>query len=176
MNENKGLKGSVNARTRTVSWQDPFILANLVGPESGIDLLRRMIKGDLPPPPIAELLGFRLVKAEPGEAVFEFEPAEYHYNPIGVVHGGVAGTLLDSAMGCSVHTTLPAGMGYTTLEFKVNLVRAITMNTGTMCVEGRLVHGGKRAATAEGRVIDRDGKLYAHGTTTCMIFPLNAKG
>lgn len=176
MNENKGLDGAAGGRTRIVTWQDPFILANLVGPESGIDLLRRMIKGELPPPPIAELLGFRLVEVDAGAAVFEFEPAEYHYNPIGVVHGGVAGTLLDSAMGCSVHTTLPAGIGYTTLEFKVNLVRAITMNTGTIRVEGRVVHGGKRAATAEGRVIDRDGKLYAHGTTTCMMFPLGAKG
>jgi uncharacterized protein (TIGR00369 family) len=158
-------------RARTVSWQDPMILARFAGTSSGIELLQRMVRGDLPSPPIAELLGFRLVEAEPGKAVFEFEPAEYHYNPIGVVHGGVAGTLLDSAMGCSVHTTLPPQTGYTTLEFKVNLVRPITMTTGTMRAEGRIVHGGKRAATAEGRLVDREGKLYAHGTTTCMIFP-----
>lgn len=158
-------------RTRTVAWHDPMILARLGGTLSGIELLQRMVRGDLPSPPIADLMGFRLIEVEPGKAVFAFEPAEYHYNPIGVVHGGVAGTLLDSAMGCSVHTTLPAQTGYTTLEFKVNLVRPITMTTGTMRAEGRVVHGGKRAATAEGRLIDRDGKLYAHGTTTCMIFP-----
>jgi len=160
------------SRTRTVTWQDPMILARLGGAASGIDLLQRMIRGELPPPPIAELLGFRLVQVEPGFARFEIEPAEYHYNPIGVVHGGVAGTLLDSAMGCSVHTTLPPKTAYTTLEFKVNLVRAVTKDTGLLTCEGRVVHGGKRAATAEGRLTDRDGKLYAHGSTTCMIFPI----
>jgi len=175
MSENKHLDAVADARTRTVSWQDPFITARLLGPETGLGLLRRMIAGELPSPPIAQLLGFRLAEVEHGRAVFEFEPAEYHYNPIGVVHGGVAGILLDSAMGCSVHSTLAAGMGYTTLEFKVNLVRAITMNTGTMRIEGTLVYGGKRAATAEGRVTDRNGKVYAHGSTTCMIFPMNAK-
>jgi uncharacterized protein (TIGR00369 family) len=175
MSENKRLEANVEARTRTVTWDDPFITARLVGPETGLELLTRMIAGELPSPPIAKLLNFRLAEVEPGRAVFEFEPAEYHYNPIGVVHGGVAGVLLDSAMGCSVHSTLPAGMGYTTLEFKVNLVRAITMNTGTMRVEGHVVHGGKRAATAEGRIIDRAGKIYAHGSTTCMIFALNTK-
>ena len=169
MLQNQGSGGS--ARSRTVTWQDPFVLANLAGKASGIDLLQRMVRGEVPLPPIAELLGFRLIEVEPGKAVFEFEPAEFHYNPIGVVHGGVAATLLDSAMGCSVHSTLPPTGGYTTLEFKINLVRAVTMNTGTMRAEGRIVHGGKRAATAEGRLIDRDGKHYAHGTTTCMIFP-----
>jgi uncharacterized protein (TIGR00369 family) len=174
-NENRRLDAEAGARTRTVSWQDPFITARLVGPETGLGLLSRMIAGELPPPPIAQLLGFRLIEVEFGRAVFEFEPAEYHYNPIGVVHGGVAGILLDSAMGCSVHSTLAAGMGYTTLEFKVNLVRAVTMNTGTIRIEGKLVYGGKRAATAEGRMIDRDGKIYAHGSTTCMIFPMTTK-
>ena len=175
MQENMPQREKDGGRSRTVTWQDPFILANLGGKASGLELLQRMVRGELPPPPIAELLGFRLVEVASGKAVFEFEPAEYHYNPIGVVHGGVAGTLLDSAMGCSVHATLPPKTAYTTLEFKINLVRAITMNTGTMRAEGRVVHGGKRAATAEGRVIDRDGKLYAHGTTTCMIFPLAAE-
>ena len=172
MQENRPQSGADGTRNRIVTWQDPFIVANLVGTASGLELLQRMIRGELPQPPIAHLLGFRLAEVGQGTAVFEFEPAEYHYNPIGVVHGGVAGTLLDSAMGCSVHTTLPANAGYTTLEFKVNLVRAITMKTGTMRAEGRIVHGGKRAATAEGRLIDSSGKLYAHGTTTCMIFPL----
>jgi uncharacterized protein (TIGR00369 family) len=162
-------------RTRTVSWQDPFVIAKAAGTEAGLVLLRRLIAGEIPQPPIAELLGFRLVQVEPGFAVFEIEPAEYHYNPIGVVHGGVAGTLLDSCMGCAVHSTLPAGVGYTTLEFKVNLVRAVTMNTGLMRAEGRIVHAGARMATAEGKLVDAAGKIYAHGTTTCMIFPMNGE-
>jgi uncharacterized protein (TIGR00369 family) len=175
MAENAPTSVQTADRLRTVTWHDPMILARLAGTSGGLELLQRMAKGDLPSPPVAELLGFRLIEVERGKAVFEFEPAEYHYNPIGVVHGGVAGTLLDSAMGCSVHTTLPPQTAYTTLEFKINLVRPITMTTGMMRVEGRVVHGGKRAATAEGRVIDRDGKLFAHGTTTCMIFPLAAE-
>jgi uncharacterized protein (TIGR00369 family) len=165
--------GAAEGRTRTVIWRDPLILAKEAGTAAGLVLLRRLIAGELPQPPIAELLGFRLAQVEHGFAVFEIEPAEYHYNPIGVVHGGVAGTLLDSCMGCAVHSTLPAGVGYTTLEFKVNLVRAVTMNTGPMRAEGRIVHGGARMATAEGKLIDAAGKIYAHGTTTCMIFPLN---
>lgn len=167
---------SGSGRTRTVAWQDPMIVARLGGTAGGMELLGRMVRGELPPPPIAELLGFRLAHVEPGLARFEIEPAEYHYNPIGVVHGGLAGILLDSAMGCSVHTTLPAGIGYTTLEFKVNLVRAVTMKTGLLTCEGRVVHAGKRAATAEGRLFDGEGKLYAHGSTTCMIFPLGTAG
>ena len=167
---------SGSGRTRTVAWQDPMIVARLGGTAGGMELLGRMVRGELPPPPIAELLGFRLAHVEPGLARFEIEPAEYHYNPIGVVHGGLAGILLDSAMGCSVHTTLPAGIGYTTLEFKVNLVRAVTMKTGLLTCEGRVVHAGKRAATAEGRLVDGEGKLYAHGSTTCMIFPLGTAG
>lgn len=167
---------SGSGRTRTVAWQDPMIVARLGGTAGGMELLGRMVRGELPPPPIAELLGFRLAHVEPGLARFEIEPAEYHYNPIGVVHGGLAGILLDSAMGCSVHTTLPAGIGYTTLEFKVNLVRAVTMKTGLLTCEGRVVHAGKRAATAEGRLVDGEGKLYAHGSTTCIIFPLGTAG
>lgn len=163
------------SRIRTVAWRDPSISAKQAGGVSGIEFLRRIVSGEIPGPPIAELLGFRLAQVEPGFAVFEFEPAEYHYNPIGVVHGGVAGTLLDSAMGCSVQSTLPANTIYTTLEFKVNLVRSITMNTGPMRAEGRVVHAGKRAGTAEGRLIDRDGKIYAHASTTCMIMPLGER-
>jgi uncharacterized protein (TIGR00369 family) len=160
------------ARTRTVRWRDPLISAREAGGTSGIEFLRRIVRGEIPGPPIAELLGFRLAQVEPGFAVFEFEPGEHLYNPIGVVHGGVAGTLLDSAMGCSIQSTLPAKTIYTTLEFKINLVRAVTMHTGPMRAEGRVVHAGKRAGTAEGRLIDRDGKVYAHGSTTCMIMPV----
>ncbi|MBA3348171.1 MAG: PaaI family thioesterase [Actinobacteria bacterium] len=136
---------------------------------SGIDYVRAIFAGELPPPPIATLMGFRGVEAEPGRAVFEILPGEEHYNPIGSVHGGVALTLLDSAMGCAVHTLLDAGVGYTTLEVKANFVRPITAATGLVRCEGVVLHGGSRVATAEGRVTDSAGKLLAHGTTTCLI-------
>lgn len=115
-------------------------------------------------------MNFGIVELSEGYAVFDVEPAEYHYNPIGVIHGGLAATLLDSAMGCAVHSTLPAGVGYTTLEVKVNFVRAMTAETGRVRCEAKLIHLGGRTATAEGRIVDESGKLYAHGTTTCLIF------
>jgi uncharacterized protein (TIGR00369 family) len=155
--------------TLSVSWQDPKALAESGRATSGIEFLRAMIEGKLPPPPIAQLMGFRLVEVDNGLAIFECTPGEQHYNPIGVVHGGLAMTLLDSCMGCSVHTVMPAGSGYTTLEAKVNLVRAITSTTGTLRAIGKLIHSGKSIATAEGRIVDGAGKLYAHGTTTCLI-------
>ena len=136
---------------------------------SGIEFLRAIRDGKLPHPPICRLLGYQLVEVEPGHAVFEIRAAEQHYNPIGVVHGGIAMTLLDSAMGCAVHTTLPVGTGYATLEVKVNLVRAITGASGLMRCIGKVVYAGKRIATAEARLEDASGKLYAHGTSTCMI-------
>ncbi len=137
---------------------------------AGIDYVRAIFAGELPPPPIAELMGFRGVEAEPGRAVFEILPGEQHYNPIGSVHGGVALTLLDSAMGCAVHTLLEAGVGYTTLEVKANFVRPITAGTGLVRCEGTILHAGSRVATAEGRVTDGAGRLLAHGTTTCLVF------
>jgi uncharacterized protein (TIGR00369 family) len=156
-------------RGLTVSWSDPQALAEAGRSMSGIDFLRAIRDGRLPSPPIAELLGFRLVEVEPGHAVFEALPGEQHYNPIGVVHGGLAMTLLDSAMGCSIHTHMPAGGGYTTLEAKTNLTRPITSQTGKLRAIGKLLHLGSRVATAEGRLVDASGKLYAHATTTCMV-------
>ena len=157
------------ARTVTVEWSDPAALAAAGRSMQGIEFLRAIRDGRLPPPPIAQLLGFSLVEVEPGHAVFEFTPGERHYNPIGVVHGGLAMTLLDSAMGCCVHTRMAAGAGYTTLEAKTNLVRAITGETGRLRAIGKLVHLGNRIATAEGRLEDAAGKLYAHATTTCIV-------
>ncbi|MBV9190460.1 MAG: PaaI family thioesterase [Betaproteobacteria bacterium] len=157
------------ARTLTVEWSDPAALANAGRTMPGIDFLRAMRDGKLPPPPIAQLMGFRLTEVEPGHAVFEVTPGEQHYNPIGVVHGGLAMTLLDSAMGVCIHTKLPAGTGYTTLEAKTNLVRAITDKTGRLRAIGKVIHFGKRIATAEGRLEDAEGKLYAHATTTCIV-------
>src|SRR5215212_5823735 len=163
--------GNDNAgRTRTVSWEDPKALAEAARGLAGMEFLQKVVSGELPRPPISALLNFGLTELSEGRAVFTVEPAEYHYNPIGVVHGGLAATLLDSAMGCAVHSTLPAGAGYTTLEIKVNYVRPMTAETGEVRCEARVIHVGGRTATAEGRVTDASGKLYAHATTTCMIF------
>ena len=136
---------------------------------AGIEFLRAIRDGTLPHPPICSLLNYKLVEVEPGHAVFEVTPGEQHYNPIGVVHGGLAMTLLDSAMGCAVQSKMPAGGGYTTLEAKTNLVRPITGDTGKLRAVGKLVHLGKRVATAEGKLEDAAGKLYAHATTTCIV-------
>ena len=156
-------------RTRIVHWEDPMISAEAALKTSGLEFLRSMIEGRLPRPPIAALLGFTLVEVGEGWAVFEGEVGEEHYNPIGVVHGGLAGMLADSAMGCAVQSTLPAGAGYTTLEYKVNLVRPITAETRLVRCRAEIVHAGRRTATAEARVTDASGRLFAHATTTCMI-------
>ena len=141
---------------------------------TGLELLRAIAAGDAPGAPIAELMGFEPVEAEEGRVVLAAVPGPEHYNPLGTVHGGLAATLLDSAMGCAVHTTLPEGAGYTTLELKVNFTRPITSETGRIVCEGKVLHRGGRVATAEGRVIaDGSGKLLAHGTTTCLILSLN---
>jgi uncharacterized protein (TIGR00369 family) len=143
---------------------------------TGLELLRAIAAGDLAGAPIAELMGFEPIEVEEGRAVFAAVPGPEHYNPIGTVHGGLAATLLDSAMGCAVHTTLGEGAGYTTLELKVNFTRPITSETGRILCEGTVVHRGGRVATAEGRVIaERSGKLLAHGTTTCLILSLNGQ-
>jgi uncharacterized protein (TIGR00369 family) len=141
---------------------------------TGLEMLRAIAAGELAGAPIADLMGFEPVEAEEGRVVFACLPREQHYNPIGSVHGGLAATLLDSAMGCAVHSTLGEGSGYTTLELKVNFTRPITVATGRILSEGTVVHRGGRVATAEGRVwAERSGKLLAHGTTTCLIFSLN---
>jgi len=159
-----------NSRTRTVTWEDPRALAKSAAGLSGMEYLQKIISGEFPPPPIGVLMNFRIAELSEGHAVFLVEPAEYHYNPIGVVHGGVAATLLDSALGCAIHSTLPAGASYTTLEIKVNFIRAMTSETGLVRCEANAIHVGGRTATAEGKIIDEQGKLYAHGTTTCIIF------
>jgi uncharacterized protein (TIGR00369 family) len=153
----------------TVEPADPREIAARGLQLSGMEYIQAIFAGDLPPPPIATLMGFRGVEAEPGRALFEMEPGPQHYNPIGSVHGGIALTLLDSAMGCAVHTLLEAGVGYTTIEVKTNFVRAITADTGLIRCEGVVIHSGSRVATAEGKLTDANGKLLAHGTTTCLI-------
>ena len=139
---------------------------------SGLEFLRKIVSGELPRPPITALIGFGLAEVEDGKVTFTSEPQRHHYNPIGSVHGGFAATLLDSCMACAVQTKLPAGKGYTTLEFKINLVRGLTDETGPIRAEGTAIQVGSRVGTAEGRLVDADGRLYAHGTTTCLIFPI----
>ena len=157
-------------RERVVTWEDPFIVPKAAAGRTGLELINDIFEGRLPPPPIAQTLGFDGVHAEEGKAVFEGEPGEHLYNPIGVVHGGYAMTLLDSAMGCAVHTTLAAGERYTTLEVKTNFVRPITLETGRVRCEGVVIHRGGTIAVAEGKLTAvRSGNLLAHGTTTCLI-------
>jgi uncharacterized protein (TIGR00369 family) len=165
-----GKKHHADKRKLTVTCDNPFIGAETSKTMTGLDYLRAIERGDIPPPPIAKLLGFRLKRVDLGQAVFELEPGEHHYNPIGMVHGGVASTLLDSAMGCAVHSTLPAGTGYSTIELKINFIRPLSSKTGKVLCEARVIHTGGRIATAEGKLVDKDGKLYAHATTTCIIF------
>lgn len=157
-------------RSRTFTWQDPAATAAEGLKLPGIDYIRAIASGELPPPPIARLLEMEIVEAEEGRAVFALTPAEWMYNPIGMVHGGIAATILDSCMGCAVHTTLPAGVGYTTTDVQVRYIRAMGGATGRVLAEGRVVHGGRRTATAEGRVFtEAEGTLIAHGTTGCAI-------
>lgn len=139
---------------------------------SGLEVMQAMLAGELPPPPIALTLDFMLVSATFGEAVFQGRPGFAHYNPLGSVHGGWFATLLDSALGCAVHTALPAGRGYTTLEIKVNIVRALTMKVPLVRAIGKVVHAGRQVATAEASLVGHDGKLYAHASTTCLVFEL----
>ena len=137
----------------------------------GLTLIRGLMEA-ASAPPISEVLGFDIAEAESGRVVFTYTPVFGHYNPLGTVHGGVAATLLDSVMGCCIHTTLKAGIGYTTVEIKVNYVRAMTDKTGPVRVEGKVISAGSRIATSEGKLYDGADKLLAHGTTTCLIFPM----
>jgi uncharacterized protein (TIGR00369 family) len=155
----------VSAERRRFGVADPKIAVQ----EDGATFLRGIIEGRHPEPPMAEVLSMRLVDVEPGVAVFEGLPSERYFNPMGTVHGGFMATLLDSVMGCGVMSTLPAGAAYTTLELKVNLLRVITATTGVLCAEGRVLHGGRTTAAAEGKVFDTSGRLVAFGTTTCAL-------
>jgi uncharacterized protein (TIGR00369 family) len=159
-----------STRTRTFSWPDPAAGASHGLKLTGLEYILAIVQGLLPAPPIARLLGFEIVDAGQGRAVFAMEPAEWMYNPLGSVHGGVAATILDSCMGCSVHTTLAAGVGYTTTDLQVRYIRAMSDHTGRVLAEGKVVHTGKRTATAEGRLVaESDGRLLAHGTTGCVV-------
>ena len=153
-----------------VTWEDPVATAAQALETDGIDFLQAIVDGRVPPPPIAQLLGMTVEKLAVGQVTFGLTTGEYLYNPIGSVHGGVFCTVLDSAMGCAVHSTLRAGQGYTTLELKVNLVKRLTVDVPTVTATGRVLTSGRRVATAEGQLTGPDGTLFAHATTTCLIF------
>ncbi len=140
---------------------------------SGLDLMRAMVDGSLPGAPIAALMNMRGVAADPGTVTFEAVPGAEHYNPLGTVHGGFAATLLDSAMGCAVHTMLPAGTGFTSIDINITYVRAMTAATGTVTARGEVISAGRRVATVRGTLTDAAGKVLAHGTSSCLIFPLD---
>jgi uncharacterized protein (TIGR00369 family) len=149
--------------------------ATVLAKRDGLTVLRAIIAGELPPPPIAVLMGFELVEVDDGRALFAVEPGPQHYNPIGVVHGGLAATLIDSATGCAVHTTLPPGATFTTLDLQARYVRAITADTGRVLCEGTVVHRGRTVATAQATVTEAGGRLLAHGTASLLIRPPGAR-
>lgn len=156
-------------RERLVRWEDPAASLEIVRTSAGIEALRALVEGRAAPPPIAVLMNIRLVEVAEGHAVFEGEPREEHYNPIGSVHGGFALTIMDSALGCSIHTMLPAGVGYTTSDVQVRFIRGMTKDTGTVRCEGTALHVGRSTAVAEAKLYDRERRLLAVGTTTCAI-------
>ncbi|MEU1450335.1 PaaI family thioesterase [Streptomyces mirabilis] len=159
-------------RTRTSQWEDPATLAEAAGRMAGIDFLREVQAGQLPGPPINYAIDFALDEVEPGRAVFSLTPGEEHYNPIGSVHGGIYATLLDSAAGCAVQSTLPQGMAYTSLDMTVKFLRPITVDTGPVRAIGTIVSSGRRTALAQAQLVDAKDRLLAHATSSCMLFPV----
>ncbi|MET9844743.1 PaaI family thioesterase [Streptomyces ossamyceticus] len=162
-------------RTRTYEWEDPELTAAAVGRVSGLEFLRDLAAGRLPAPPVSATLDMALEEVEFGRAVFSLLPGEEHYNPIGSVHGGVFATLLDSAAGCAVQSTLPAGMAYTSLDLNVKFLRRITVDTGRVRAVGTVLNGGRQTALAEAKLIDDQDRLLAHATSSCLLFPLPPK-
>ncbi|MGR3867649.1 PaaI family thioesterase [Streptomyces graminifolii] len=159
-------------RSRTYEWGDPGVSAAAVGQSTGLEFLRELIGGRLPAPPIGATLNFALDEVEHGRAVFSLVPGEEHYNPIGSVHGGVYATLLDSAAGCAVQSTLPQGMGYTSLDLTVKFLRPITADTGRVRAVGTVLNGGRRTALAQAELLDEKDRLLAHATSSCLLFPV----
>ena len=157
------------ARTRTYSWGDPTASAGAARTSAGIEVMQALARGELPAPPIIATLGFELDSVEPGRVQFSFAPAEYHYNPIGSVHGGVYATLLDSAAGCAVHTMLPAGVAYTSLDLTVKFLRAMTVDTGRVRCIGTVPHLGGRTALAEARLLDAEDRLLATAVSSILL-------
>jgi uncharacterized protein (TIGR00369 family) len=159
-------------RTRTVAWDDQSPTLEASAARTGLEVMRGIASGALPAPPVAQLLGFGIDRVDEGNVVFTMDPLEAHQNPLGTVHGGIITTLLDSAMGCAVHTTLPAGAMYTTLELKVNFLRPSFAGGETLLAEGTVLHRGSTAVLVEATITGAEsGKKIAHGTSTCLILP-----
>jgi uncharacterized protein (TIGR00369 family) len=161
-------------RTRTFSWADPAEHAELLGRLSGLELMRGMATGEIPPPPIMSLIGLAGMAAEDGQVTFYLDPQEFHYNPLGTMHGGIIATMLDSAAACSVQSTLVAGVGYTSMDLNVKYLRAVTIATGRLTCTGAVLQRGRRTALGEARLTDGRGRLIAHATSTCLLFDLPA--
>lgn len=168
--------GAVRARMAAGGGKPGVADPGSVAGKTGLEVMEAMLAGKLPFAPIAQTLDFALVEVAIGKAVFQGTPQLMHYNPLGSVHGGWYATMLDSALGCAIHTMMPSGYGYTTAELSVNIVRAATARTGPLRAVGQVVHSGRQLATAEGRIVDADGRLYAHGTTTCLVFEVQPRG
>jgi uncharacterized protein (TIGR00369 family) len=159
-----------DVRQRVHTWDDPMATAAAAADVDGLSFIRMLAAGDVPPAPIATTLGFAVESVEQGRVVFGMQPAEFHFNPIGSVHGGVYATLLDSAMGCAVHSTLPVGGRYTSLDISVKFLRPLHIDSGPVRCEGVVVHRGGRTALAEARLLDGAERLCAHATSTCLLF------
>jgi uncharacterized protein (TIGR00369 family) len=167
-------EGAVGERSLTITWEDPRASAEPALRLSGLEFWRGLVDGSIPRPPLAWLLGMMIVEADEGRALFDVTPGEQHYNPIGTVHGGIAATILDSAMGAAIHTTLPAGWSAGTLDLSVRFLRPISAQTGRVLCEGVVMHRGRSAATAEGRLwAEESGKLLAHGTGSAVLRQLD---
>ncbi|MFI4921305.1 MAG: PaaI family thioesterase [Gammaproteobacteria bacterium] len=165
-----------NARERSLAGDGKpgLVQAERLAGKTGREILEAMMSGDLPYPPMNETMNMTLLEVGDGRAVFQGIPLLQHYNPLGSVHGGWFATLLDSALGCAVQTTLPAGRSYTTVELSLNIVRPASHKTGPLRAVGTVIHAGRQIATAEACVEDEEGKLYAHATTTCFVFDVPA--
>jgi len=161
-------------RSRTFSWSDPALTAVHLGRRGGLDLLRAMVSGELPAPPVMDLLGVERLEVDEGRAAVVMTPQEFHYNPLGTVHGGVLATLLDTAAGCAVHSTLPGGVGYTSLDLTTRFLRPVTVASGALRCEGTVLARGRTTALAEARLTDVKGRLVAHATSSCLLFETGA--
>ncbi|HEV7381795.1 MAG TPA: PaaI family thioesterase [Dyadobacter sp.] len=160
---------SEQSRQRNITWEDPMKGASQAVHLSGLEYFGKIEKGELPLPPLLTALDFHAKEVEIGKAVFSFVPQEFHYNAIGTVHGGVISAILDTAMGCTLHSMLPAGTGYTTLELKVNFLKAVTTRSGELQAVGKAIHSGSRTALVEAQLVDGSGTVYAHGVSTCLL-------
>ncbi len=163
----------VATRSRTFTWSDPATTVASAAGRSGLDLLRAISDGQLPPPPVMQMLGAGRLEVTEGSVTIVMTPQEFHYNPLGTVHGGVLATLLDTAAACSVHSVLPPGTGYTSLDLSTKFLRPVTLASGELRCVGAVLSRGRRTALAEARVFDAEGRLAAYATSTCMLFDVS---